>query len=522
MSDLGGESVGVLSAAARETGAPTEKLPAGKWAKKNLFSNWYNSLITVVLGALSIYILYRFVRFLFITGQWEPIEVNLELLMIGLFPREERWRIITQLIMTAGVVGLGIGNLKAAAVDRAEETGEDRIVTTGREYLSNYWALGVFVLVMLVFFTSTIGPWLLLLGALAIGVVCFQLASRVPKQLRSLSWGIAALAGAVSFQVLSGTGGWAWFFTTAAVAPLVTFAVRPLAERLPDIVPWALVAGAAAVGFWWLVTDFGVFSVMGMAAAAFPAWMILQGDRIDAARFAGVVIAGLVVFVVYGAIGLDGVDWKDWGGFHLNLVATVASVVLAFPLGILLALGRRSTLPALRVMSVAFIEFFRGVPFISLLLTAQFFLGFFLDTDDPLSLITRAIVAGTLFAAAYIAEIIRGGLQAVPKGQIEAGQASGMSPPKIMRLIVMPQALRAVIPAMVGQFISLFKDTTLLTIISISEFLDVRNIIHSQEAFRGFGIGETLVFVAFGFWAVAFTMSRESQRLERRLGVGSR
>ena len=171
-------------------------------------------------------------------------------------------------------------------------------------------------------------------------------------------------------------------------------------------------------------------------------------------------------------------------------------------------------------MSVAYIEFFRGAPLITFLLSAQFFLGFFLDTDTPLSLITRATAAITLFTAAYIAEIVRGGLQAVPLGQIEAGQAQGLSQPKIMRLIVLPQALRAVIPAMVGQFISLFKDTSLLVILGISEFLGVRELVHSQAAFRGEGIGETLVFVAFGFWAFAFTMSRESQRLERRLDVG--
>lgn len=127
-----------------------------------------------------------------------------------------------------------------------------------------------------------------------------------------------------------------------------------------------------------------------------------------------------------------------------------------------------------------------------------------------------------MFSAAYIAEIIRGGLQAVPKGQIEAGQAQGLSQAKIMRLIVMPQALRAVIPAMVGQFISLWKDTSLLSIISVPELLDVRVLVHGQADFRGFGIAETLTFVAFGFWAIAFSMSRESQRLERRLGVGQR
>jgi general L-amino acid transport system permease protein len=156
------------------------------------------------------------------------------------------------------------------------------------------------------------------------------------------------------------------------------------------------------------------------------------------------------------------------------------------------------------------------------LLAAAFFLGFFINSDEIPSIITRAIAAITLFSAAYIAEIIRGGLQAVPAGQTEAGQALGLSAAKITRLLVMPQALRAVIPAMVGQFISLFKDTSLLVIIGVHDFLGVRELVHGQEAFRGFGIAETLTFVAFGYWAFSYCMSKESQRLERRLGVGIR
>lgn len=192
------------------------------------------------------------------------------------------------------------------------------------------------------------------------------------------------------------------------------------------------------------------------------------------------------------------------------------------PLGLLLALGRRSSFPAFRIMSTIYIEIIRGVPMISLLLMAQFFIGFFLNTDTPLSLITRALAAMTLFTAAYVAEIVRGGLQAVPNGQAEAGNSVGLSSWKVTRLIVLPQALRAVIPAMVGQFISLFKDTSLLAIIGIAEILAVRELVHSQAEFRGFGIAETLVFVMLAFWAVSFTMSRESQRLERKLGVGER
>jgi general L-amino acid transport system permease protein len=239
-------------------------------------------------------------------------------------------------------------------------------------------------------------------------------------------------------------------------------------------------------------------------------------------RIGSLAVAGVITWQIGKALDIGNIDWIEWGGLYMNLVASVAAIVLAFPLGLLLALGRRSSLPVVRWMSTVYIELIRGVPLITLLLMARFFLGFFLNTDDPLSLPTRAIAAITLFSAAYIAEIVRGGLQAVPKGQTEAGQALGIGAPAITRLLVLPQALRAVIPAMVGQFISLFKDTTLLFIIGVLEFLGVRDVVHSQPEFQNVGIAETLVFVAFGFWAISFTMSRESQRLERLLGVGVR
>jgi general L-amino acid transport system permease protein len=151
----------------------------------------------------------------------------------------------------------------------------------------------------------------------------------------------------------------------------------------------------------------------------------------------------------------------------------------------------------------------------------QYVALFFLPAGSSLSSISRAIAVFTLFTAAYVAEIVRGGLQSLPPGQTEAGQALGLTPPSVIRLIVLPQALRAVIPAMVGQFISLFKDTSLLSILAIFEFFNVRSLVHGQPDFRVVAHAETLVFVAVGYWAVAFAMSRESQRLEGRLRVGA-
>jgi general L-amino acid transport system permease protein len=236
------------------------------------------------------------------------------------------------------------------------------------------------------------------------------------------------------------------------------------------------------------------------------------------------VAAGLVAALQVTIAGEGGVGWDEWGGLHLAVAATVAGIVLAFPLGLLLALGRRSSLPGLRVVTVGYIEAFRAVPLVTLLFLGGFMVGFlFPNTVEPPSFLVRAVIAITVFEAAYIAEIVRGGLQAVPHGQVEAAQAVGLSPVKVMRLVVLPQALRAVIPAMVGQFISLFKDTSLLTIIGFFELLEVANVVTQQPAFRGQGLRPlTLAFVGLIYWAGCSTMSRESQRLERRLGVGER
>ena len=237
-----------------------------------------------------------------------------------------------------------------------------------------------------------------------------------------------------------------------------------------------------------------------------------------------VVVVGLIAALQVTIAGDSGVGWDDWGGLHLAIAATVAGIALAFPLGLLLALGRRSSLPATRVVTVAYIEAFRAVPLVTLLFLGGFMIGFlFPTTVEPPSFLVRAVIAITLFEAAYIAEIVRGGLQAVPRGQIEAAQAIGLSPVKVMRLVVLPQALRAVIPAMVGQFISLFKDTSLLAIIGFFELLRVVDAVTQQDAFRGQGLRPiALAFVGLIYWAGCSTMSRESQRLERRLGVGER
>lgn len=262
-------------------------------------------------------------------------------------------------------------------------------------------------------------------------------------------------------------------------------------------------------------------TLAGLAVAAVTYWAgrhSLAGAR----RWLWLVVAVLPL-TAYWVLSASGIGWDDWGGFMLNLFLTFAGIAFAFPFGVLLALGRRSSLPFVRGLSVSFIELVRGVPLITLLLLGLLALGFFLPSNLVPSDVTRVLIVITLFEAAYIAEVIRGGLQAVPGGQTEAAQSLGLSPLKTTQLIVLPQALRATIPAMVGQFISLFKDTTLVAAVGLGDVLAASRFANSQPEFNAQGLARiTLPFVALIFWAGSYAMSREAKRLERRLGVGER
>lgn len=230
------------------------------------------------------------------------------------------------------------------------------------------------------------------------------------------------------------------------------------------------------------------------------------------------IIASMLVVSRFG-----GVPAGDWGGLLITMYYTLGALLLSFPIGIAFALGRRSTLPVVRWACTTYIEFFRGSPLITLLFVGWLILPFFLPPAFPTpGLVTRALVIFVFFTSAYVAEIVRGGLQSVGRGQREAAQALGLSPWKQTRLIILPQALRAVIPGLVGQAISLFKDTTLVLIIGQSDLLAVARSVTKQQQFLGQGyIVESLAFVTIVYWIISYWMSRESQRLETRLGVGT-
>ncbi len=240
---------------------------------------------------------------------------------------------------------------------------------------------------------------------------------------------------------------------------------------------------------------------------------------------ATVLFTTAIAFVVSSESLVDVPGSFFLGGLSLTIVLAFTSIVLSFPLGVILALGRTSTMPVFRLMSTTYIELVRGVPLITWLLVAFLMLPVALPNGIEIGGVMRAIGAMTFFSAAYLAENVRGGLQSIHSGQREASKALGMSTLQETVFITLPQALRAVIPALVGQVIALFKDTSLVTIVGLFDFLHMaRAVIPAQSqpfSFLG-SIKWTLVFAAIVYWMFTFTFSRVSQRLEKKLGVGER
>jgi general L-amino acid transport system permease protein len=226
--------------------------------------------------------------------------------------------------------------------------------------------------------------------------------------------------------------------------------------------------------------------------------------------------------ILYGGVfGLAVVETSQWGGFILTLVVALIGIIASLPLGILLALGRRSNMPIIRSVCVVFIEFWRGVPLITVLFMAAYVLPLFFPTGVSFDQLLRALIGVALFSAAYMAEVIRGGLQSLNKGQYEAADALGLNYWKSMRLIILPQALKAVIPGIVNTFIGLFKDTTLVLIIGLLDLLGMVNAAIADPNWSIRSVPTTgYAFVALTFFIFCYGMSRYSRYIEQKLHTG--
>ena len=397
-------STSSLPAPAEALPPPFERYTLLGWLRRNLFSTWYNALLTVLCLALIALAGRSALEWALGQARWEVITANLRLFLVGQYPASATWRVWACVGLLAALIGLSYG-------------------VWGRGRRAD--ALGV-------------------VGLPVVLALVFEGETR-----------IALLAAGAAGALGLGLGRW----------------------RRARLARWAV--------FGWVIY--------------FP----------------------LVIVLVSGFGGegsvLPLVPTNLWGGLLLTLLLSVVGIVFSFPLGVLLALGRQSGLPAVRALSVTYIEVVRGVPLVTVLFMAQLMLPLFLP-GVTIDRVVRAMAGIVLFSAAYLAENVRGGLQAIPRGQYEAARALGLNTWKMMLLIILPQALKIVIPVLVGQFIALFKDTSLVVIVGLLELMGIAKAVLAQPDFLGLQ-AEVYLFVALVYAVFCYLMSDLSQRLERRLNT---
>ena len=389
---------------------PTERYTWLGWAQKNLFSTWYNALLTVFAAVLTYVILKPLIVWLFTEARWEVIQVNIRLLMAGQYPPGQLWRAWLCLHLLAAIVGLS-------------------------------W-----------------GIWVRTRPLVGVGLLLVPIALAVHPDI--------------------GTSARMHLLAMDAVA-LIAFGIGRLGGK-------------------------------SLQRTAISAWVLYFP---------------LVILIIRGITSAEGpfpiVGTNLWGGLLLTFLLTVVGISASFPIGVLLALGRRSRLPTIRWSSIIYIEVFRGVPLVTILFMASTMVPLFLPSGMRPDRVLRAMIGITLFSAAYLAENVRGGLQAIPHGQYEAAHALGLSGFQTMTLIILPQALRTVIPVLMGLFISLYKDTSLVVTIGLLDLLGISRSILAQPNFVGYQ-HEVFLFISLIYWVFSYLMSYISQRLEVALGVGER
>ncbi len=333
----------------------------------------------------------------------------------------------------------------------------------------------------------------------------------IRKNLLSTWYNILLTVISLAFIVVASRGLFGWIFTIAEWEVVRTNLSVLLIGRYPRDEAWRIITGVVLVALLGIVT----WIVWRFGQDRTRKWIVLAWVLSFPAL--GLLLRG---FAENSAV-MPMVSPELWSGLMLTLVLAVVGIVVSFPIGVILALSRRSNLPVIRIISTAYIETIRGVPLISVLFMSQLMLPLFLPPQMRLGTVVRALTGITLFSAAYTAENIRGGLAAVPVGQYEASTALGLNKALATIFIILPQALRAVIPTIVGQFISLFKDTTLVVIVGLLDVLGIAKAVTGQREFIGMH-SEVYSFVALVFFIFCFTLSTASHRLERSLGVGTR
>lgn len=455
-----------------------------KWLRENLFSGWFNSILTL----LALVAVYKLVQVLLpwlsnsvwnaeslrecrdiviaqsgegATGAcWAMVRVRWNQFLFGLYPVEEYWRPTTafalMFVALAPVLYYGLKRPSAQLVG---------VVSV--------------LMVLALFGLGTDFGHIFLMGLVMAALTA--LAWVAPKKLVF----VTLLFPLVAFYLLWGGSVWGPIGTLAGF--VILGAVWWVAQRKLGVVVAAGVALVVAV-LWWLGVQTSVTTALHTAMP-----MELPYVRSD-----------------------------DFGGFLLAFVIGITAITASLPIGILLALGRQSNMPIVKSLSIGFIEFFRGVPLITVLFSANFMLLYFLPPRTNLDLILRVIIVVIIFASAYIAEVVRGGLAALPRGQYEAADALGLDYWQAQGLIIMPQALKISIPGIVSSFIGLFKDTTLVALVGLMDPLQgVTKIVRADTAWKGI-YWEPYIFVGAIFFFFCFSMSRYSMYLERKLKTDHR
>ncbi len=383
------------------------------WIRKNLFSSWFNSLLTVVSVAVILIAGRAVLHWVFVSADWSPVVQSLRLFAVGPYPAEQMWRVWFIVYMVSFLLGMSAGKFGGTVRSFA--------VAMGVAYLA--------------------------LALLPLSLEYLPLATRL------------RLVG----------------------NPVISLVGYALGLRLSIKSRW--------LTFAWLLS--------------FALTLILLGGLRNVAM-------------------LPRVETGQWGGLMLTFLLAIVGIVASFPLGILLALGRQSSLPVVKTLCIVFIEVVRGVPLVTILFMASIILPLFLPENIRIDRVLRAMLGMTLFAAAYMAENVRGGLQSIPKGQYEAAKAMGLNGFQTTTLIILPQALRVVIPAIVGQFIALFMDTTLAIIVGLLELLAIgKAVLNSNPEWLLLDM-EVYLFIALVFWIFTFSMSYASRRVEEAVGLGKR
>lgn len=385
---------------------PIERYALLRWLKNNLFSNIFNSLLTVLSVIFLFVVIRAILTWVIYQAKWKVIVVNLRLMMVGQYPVEQGWRIWICLCLLAGIVGLTWG------------------LWSRSKPIESLVVFGFPLLFVLLPFKPETRLW------------------------------------------------WAGFWIAQLIGWGIGCAFKTHLRRVL-IVLWILY---------------------------FPVALVL---------IRGITAEGHM---------LPFVPSRLWGGLLLTFMLALIGIIFSFPLGILLAIGRQSTFPIVRSFCIVYIELIRALPLVTVLFMAQVMLPLFLSDNMTIDRILRAMVAITLFSAAYMAENVRGGLQSISSGQREAASALGLNGFQTMLLIVLPQALRAVIPVLVSHCIGLFRDTSLVIIVGLLDLLGISKTIVSQPDFLGRHI-EVYTFLAAIYWIFSYLMSHTGQRIETSLGV---